>query len=148
MSAAGLIELGPGEGKSRRVLGLPFSVKAPTEKTRGAYFMAELTVAKDGPPLHVHRNDDEALYVIEGALNVRIEDRTMTARIGSFHLIPRGTVHTVWNEQPEPARVLLIFSPGEFQQFVEEANDLTDMDKIAAVAEKNGLQIIETPADS
>lgn len=42
-------------------------------------------------PLHLHRSDDEAWYVLDGTLRVQIGDDVVEARVGSGVLVPRGT---------------------------------------------------------
>ena len=59
-------------------------------------------------PLHLHRHDDEAWYVLEGALCVRRGYEEIEARAGSAVFVPRGTPHTYWNAGLERARYLLI----------------------------------------
>jgi uncharacterized cupin superfamily protein len=61
-------------------------------------------------PLHVHHRDDEAWYVLAGALRFRLGDETVEAPAGGAVLAPRGTVHTYWNPRPEPARYLLVMT--------------------------------------
>ena len=61
-------------------------------------------------PLHVHHSDDEAWYVLEGALRFRIDDEELEAPAGSAVIAPRGTAHTYWNPRPEPARYLLVMT--------------------------------------
>ena len=62
-------------------------------------------------PLHVHRSDDEAWYVLEGTLCVKKGDEILEIRAGSGVLAPRGTSHTYWNPTPERVRYLLIMTP-------------------------------------
>lgn len=62
-------------------------------------------------PWHVHHNDDEAWYVLEGKLRVRRGVEEVDAGAGTAVLVPRGTAHTYWNPGPEPARYLLIMPP-------------------------------------
>src|SRR5437773_920385 len=62
-------------------------------------------------PLHVHRSDDEAWYVLEGTLCVKKGDEILEIRAGSGVLVPRGTSHTYWNPTPERVRYLLIMTP-------------------------------------
>ncbi len=61
-------------------------------------------------PLHLHRSDDEAWYVLEGALCVRLGTEVIEARTGSSVLVPRGTAHTYWNPGPGPTRYLLVMT--------------------------------------
>src|SRR5260370_4825698 len=48
-------------------------------------------------PPHLHRSDDEAWYVLEGTLRVRVGNEEVEARAGSAVFVPPGTPHTYWN---------------------------------------------------
>ncbi len=62
-------------------------------------------------PLHRHRLEDEAWYVLQGTLRFEYGTRTLTATAGAGVFLPRGTPHTFWNPGPDPARYLLITGP-------------------------------------
>jgi mannose-6-phosphate isomerase-like protein (cupin superfamily) len=63
-------------------------------------------------PLHVHHADDEAWYVLEGALRVRLRDDVFEAGPHSAVLAPKGTPHAYGNARPgERARYLLVMTP-------------------------------------
>jgi mannose-6-phosphate isomerase-like protein (cupin superfamily) len=62
-------------------------------------------------PLHVHRRDDEAWYVLEGRLGFRLGDDEVIADAGEAILARRGTVHTYWNASSVPARYLFVMTP-------------------------------------
>src|SRR6266496_6226092 len=66
-------------------------------------------------PLHLHRNDDEAWYVLEGDLCVKVGDEDVEVRAGAGVLVPRGTPHTYWNPGPERVRYLLIMTSRIYQ---------------------------------
>ncbi len=61
-------------------------------------------------PLHIHHADDEAWYVLEGALRFRLDDEEVEAQAGGAVIAPRGVAHTYWNPRPEPARYLLVMT--------------------------------------
>ncbi|MBB6734861.1 cupin domain-containing protein [Cohnella sp. CBP 2801] len=61
-------------------------------------------------PLHIHRQDDEAWYVLEGTLGFQIGDTTLEAHPNDAVLVPRGMPHTYWNPRPEPARYLIVMT--------------------------------------
>jgi mannose-6-phosphate isomerase-like protein (cupin superfamily) len=61
-------------------------------------------------PLHVHHSDDEAWYVLEGALRFRLGDEEVEAHAGGAVIATRGTAHTYWNPRAEPARYLLVMT--------------------------------------
>jgi mannose-6-phosphate isomerase-like protein (cupin superfamily) len=59
--------------------------------------------------LHVHREDDEAWYVLEGELRFRFGDRSEVAAAGSTVFAPAGVPHTY--EAMPGARYLIILTP-------------------------------------
>jgi mannose-6-phosphate isomerase-like protein (cupin superfamily) len=61
-------------------------------------------------PLHLHRNDDEAWYVLEGTLGFVRGDERLEAPAGSAVLVPRGVVHTYWNAGPGRARYVIVMT--------------------------------------
>jgi mannose-6-phosphate isomerase-like protein (cupin superfamily) len=63
-------------------------------------------------PLHVHHDDDEAWYVLDGALRFRLGDHTFEAGPGGAVMAPKGTPHSYGNaRRGEPARYLLVMTP-------------------------------------
>lgn len=62
-------------------------------------------------PLHLHHHDDEAWYVLEGSLCVRVGKKDIEVPAGAGVLVPRGTAHTYWNPGPGPVRYLLFMTP-------------------------------------
>jgi uncharacterized cupin superfamily protein len=61
-------------------------------------------------PFHVHHNDDEAWYVLEGTLCVRRGAEVVQAQAGEGVLVPKGTPHTYWNPGPGLLHYLLIMT--------------------------------------
>jgi mannose-6-phosphate isomerase-like protein (cupin superfamily) len=61
--------------------------------------------------LHVHHEDDEAWYVLEGTLGFRVGAAVVTAPAGSAVLVPKGTPHSYWNAGTAEARYVLVMSP-------------------------------------
>lgn len=70
-------------------------------------------------PLHLHRRDDEAWYVLEGTLRVRVGEQVVEAQAGAAVFVPRGTSHTYWNPGPGPLRYLLVMSSNIFRLIQE-----------------------------
>jgi mannose-6-phosphate isomerase-like protein (cupin superfamily) len=63
-------------------------------------------------PLHVHHADDEAWYVLGGALRFRIGDSEYEAGPGSAVLAPKGTPHAYGNaRRGQAVRYLLVMTP-------------------------------------
>lgn len=70
-------------------------------------------------PVHVHYRDDEAWYVVEGALGVRVGERELEAHAGDGVFVPRGAPHTYWNASSQRLRYLLVMTPRTHQLIQE-----------------------------
>ena len=91
------------------------------EETGGAYFAMEALVPPGGgPPLHIHRNEDETFYIVEGECDFQLGDERISAGAGDFVNIPRGSVHNFHNGGTEPVRMVLTFTPAGIEKFFEE----------------------------
>jgi quercetin dioxygenase-like cupin family protein len=91
------------------------------EESDGAYFAMEALVPPGGgPPPHIHRNEDETFYVLEGEMTFRLGDTSVSAGAGDFVNIPRGTVHCFKNKGTGTARMILTFTPAGIEKFFEE----------------------------
>ena len=63
-------------------------------------------------PMHVHHEDDEAWYVLEGALRFRLAEETFEVGAGGGVLAPKGTPHAYGNARHgQMARYLLVVTP-------------------------------------
>ena len=66
---------------------------------------------------HIHSDEDEALYILEGELNVKLGEKIFCVKSGSFVFLPRNVVHTFWRATEKPVKILVIISPPEFEDF-------------------------------
>ena len=123
----------------------------------GAYFAMEAFVPPGGgPPPHIHRNEDETFYIVEGRCDFLLGDETITGGVGDFVNVPRGTVHRFHNAGATAARMILTFTPAGIEHFFEEtlerALDPTqapsdNLDEVAAryavAAPRYGLEFVD-----
>ena len=112
--------LPPGEGKT-----VSFSGNGVTlihGYPGGAYSVVEWVSEPSipGTPLHVHKETDEAFYVLEGTFNFLAGERTFEGGAGAFVFVPRGLEHAYWNAGETPAKMLITVSPPGFERYFEE----------------------------
>ena len=87
----------------------------------GSYFAMEALVPPGGgPPPHIHRNEDETFYIVDGHCSIRLEDETVLAGAGDFVNVPRGCVHCFHNDGTSPMRMIVTFTPAGIEHFFEE----------------------------
>lgn len=96
-------------------------------------------------PPHVHHNDDEAWYVLEGTLCIQMGEKVVEARAGSGVLVPRGTPHTYWNPGPGLTRYLLIMTANIYQ-LIQDIHAMKERTPAAleAVFRKHGSELVKT----
>ena len=78
----GSLFVGPGDGKELpNPIGGQMIIKVRDEDTTGAYSIHDNTIppGAPGPRPHIHHHHEEAFYVLEGELTVRVGSRMITA---------------------------------------------------------------------
>jgi len=80
--------------------------------------VSQVTMAprKHGPPAHVHDDEDDAFYILEGELVFELESEEIVAGPGTFVLVPPGVEHTFVNRTNAEARFLNIHAPAGFDR--------------------------------
>jgi quercetin dioxygenase-like cupin family protein len=132
-------------------------MKARAEDTGGALGLVEATLYRGfGPPLHVHRREDEAFYVIEGEVRFRRGTEDFVGGPGSWVWGPRGVPHT-FKVDPR-ARALILVTPGGFERMFEVGGvpvsespeppvQEYDPDEAVAMSKQFGFEVIGQQLD-
>lgn len=76
-------------------------------------------------PLHLHDRDDEAWYVLEGTLHIRVGETIVEAKAGSAVFAPHRTPHTYWNPDDQLVRYLLVMTPNIYR-LIQEIHAMKD----------------------
>jgi mannose-6-phosphate isomerase-like protein (cupin superfamily) len=108
----------PGEGEHLWFFGGLTTIKADGAATGGRVLITESRMTLGGgSPLHVHHNEDEWFYVLEGELTIWVDGKTVVAGAGAFVYGPRDVPHT-FVVSSEEARFLLVTEPAAFEGFI------------------------------
>lgn len=116
-SAREPVVLGPGEGRTYEMGPLRAVFKADGKETDRGYSISEwwLDPHTRGPGDH-HHPEDDVFYVLAGTMSVMIGTEWVDAPAGAFVLVPGGTTHSFENRGDEPAGMLNVSAPGDFEQ--------------------------------
>jgi quercetin dioxygenase-like cupin family protein len=153
MSETDAVLVRAGEGETiEGPAGGPLTFKVRGEQSNGALTAFENVIAPgDGPPLHVHANEDEALYTLGGTLRFRMGANVQTAPAGTFAFVPRGTPHTWQNVGDDPARLLVIFTPAAagverfFERFAQLPKDEVRLERFRRLASEADTDVVGPP---
>jgi len=120
----GLFVVKPGDGRLIDIGGLGVHFKVPGSATAGSISIVEhpMEPGRLVPP-HVHHDEDELSYVLEGTFGVRVGDQVAEAGPGTYIWKPRNIPHTFWNAGPKPARLMEIIQPAGFEVFFEQLGE-------------------------
>lgn len=139
------------ENGAFRFLGLPTLIHASSKSTNGTHGFVEHTSMPPGfaTPYHVHHREDESFYVIEGEAAFILDGAWKRVGAGAFVYGPREIPHGFKIVGDAPARMLILCTPGGFEDFVlEMAQPLgdppapPDMQKLIAAAARAGIDIL------
>lgn len=142
------------EGQAVWFLGTLVIMKATGDETGGAFGLIDnLMPGGFASPYHMHRNEDESFYVVEGEMTFYVGEDRVEAEAGAFVYGPRGVPHGFEVNGAEPARILRQNYPAGFEGFPvevgEPAEELTippaeppDMERLMAIAAKYDIEIL------
>ena len=149
-SAIRLTEQQDVEARPLMIWGLiPLVPKIPTRATGGALFAFEHTdMGKGGPPRHVHHDQDEYFYVVDGEFVMEVGDQRHHLKRGDCLFAPRRVPHA-WACVSERGSLLTTVSPaGTFETFILETTKhatLPPPAEVAAAFAEHGMTLLGPP---
>jgi quercetin dioxygenase-like cupin family protein len=146
-------QIGPGEASHIWFLDTLATIKLTAAQSGGRLSLIEELIPPGDSPYHVHYREDEALYVLEGEVSFFCGDNVWKGGPGALAFLPRGIPHGFRVEGDQPARMLLLTTPGGFDQFIIEAGEPAqsptlppagplDFDRIMSLAPKYQFEIL------
>jgi DNA-binding transcriptional MerR regulator/quercetin dioxygenase-like cupin family protein len=125
-----------------RVGGEPYDCKVSGKDNDGAMCVFEVTGRGTGPR-HLHEQQDEWIYVIQGEIALEVGGKPMRAGAGESVFIPRGTAHAWVACGPEPAKVINTYQPaGSIEEFFHELDKYNDGPVLHEVLSFEGLHAL------
>jgi quercetin dioxygenase-like cupin family protein len=113
------IVIPPDSGKVLNFLSVTH--KLTRQHTGGAYYLFEFAFdPESGNSLHVHSYEDEVVYVLEGAIQIRLGNDKLQAVAGGVAHLPKCIPHALFNPLKTPSRYLAIAIPGGMENFFDE----------------------------
>jgi mannose-6-phosphate isomerase-like protein (cupin superfamily) len=151
MTAIQRTAIEPGEGETFDFGGLGVVWKIESSETGGRFSVVEHPIRPRAlaAPLHMHQNEDEYSFVLQGTLGALLGDRVVEAGPGTWVFKPRAEWHTFWNAGDTECRILEVISPGGFENYFRELAGVfrdareapPDGSRIAAVAARYALEM-------
>jgi quercetin dioxygenase-like cupin family protein len=111
----------PAGGRVLKSLGVTH--KLTSEQTRGAFYVCEAVFGPEsGSPLHIHHYEDEVIYVLEGAIEIRLDREKLHAPAGGIVHLPKNIPHALQNPLRTPLRIMVSAIPGGLENYFDEVD--------------------------
>ena len=119
-------------------------VRVSFEESGGAFTLFEEVPPLADTPLHVHRDEDELFYILEGDHVIRVGEEEFSVGPGDVVFAPRGIPHSQRRAVPGEGRELILTTPGAFEGFFRElasahVDGTLGPDAYATASERFGL---------
>ena len=112
-------KIDPEDGERLSFSGAEFVIRASAQSTGGGFSIIEEIDPLD-TPLHVHENEDELFYVLEGEHVFQCGDDEFEVGPGGLVFAPRRIPHAQRRKVPRTGRILTMVSPAGFEGFFRE----------------------------
>ena len=129
----------------------PNDLKVSVKDTDGKLSIFEYTGnEKGGPPLHIHNNQDEVFFVLEGEYLFRVGEEMHRLKTGDTIFLPRKVPHT-FAQLTEKGKVLFLFQPsGMMEDFFREAGKTSGIPKpeqATKIFADHDIQVVGPPLE-
>jgi quercetin dioxygenase-like cupin family protein len=125
-------------------------LKISSKDTSGQLSVFEQTGLsyKGGPPLHIHPNQDEFFYVLEGEYLYQVGDDKYQMKAGDTIFLPRGVPHA-FVQLKEKGRLIVGYQPsGKMEEFFRKTALWTSpptQEEIVKVFEEHDMKVVGPP---
>lgn len=134
----------------RRIEGAgPIELRIASEATGGRIAVWEsITRPGEGPPMHMHTLEDEIFYVLKGSFRFWCGDESFVGVPGDTVVLPRNVPHTFENIGKAEGRLLVVATPGGFENFFIDVERMGagDWSDVVAIGMKYGLSFMQPMA--
>jgi mannose-6-phosphate isomerase-like protein (cupin superfamily) len=152
------IVLDPEQGQRFWLVGDHPTIKVDAQQSSGVFDACINWVAPgNGPPLHIHRREDELFYILEGSALFMQNGRSVTAGSGSTVYLEKDIAHTFKSIGKGPLRFIVVTVPSGFAAFVRECGEPIQtipsgyevtpaaIEKLLRVVPRYGLEVVGDP---
>ena len=125
-------------------------LKVSSKDTEGnlSVFVQKGFTPNDGPPLHVHSNQDEMFFVVGGEYYFRCGEEEYYIKAGDLIFLPKGVPHA-FIQLSEYGKMLVQYQPaGKMEDFFKKTAMWTEppsTEEINALFEEHGMNVVGPP---
>ncbi len=130
----------PGDGAEWRILGHSYWLRSWSEP---CFVFENYDPPHTGIPAHVHRDQDELIYVVEGDVEFELDGTRHRAGAGDIARLPRGIPHGYFSVGTTASRMIFVVTPaGKLKELFDALHDLEDLDEAFARSAAHGVEFV------
>lgn len=138
------------DGRVISFMGMDLIWKIIPEKTGELLTFIQVAPPGGGVPMHIHHNEDEFIYLLEGSLRFQLGDEAFDVNEGDHVYMPRGVKHGFRITGDKTARILFTLAVKPESNYVEMFEGLVGLapeqfDKVAEVCGNNNVEFLTPP---
>lgn len=133
----------------RKLQNLGLTHKLTSDQTNGALYVCEAVFGPEsGSPLHIHHYEDEVIYVLEGVIDIRLDNENLHAPAGGMVHLPKKIPHAIQNPLKTPLRIMVYAIPGGLEHYFDDVDAALQNGSFNAeihteISKKYGLEWLE-----
>jgi DNA-binding transcriptional MerR regulator/quercetin dioxygenase-like cupin family protein len=140
-------------GEEIKLGGEPNDCKVSARDTNGAMCVFECTGTSCGPR-HLHHNQDEWIYLVDGEFEFHVGDRRFRAGAGESVFVPRRVPHVWACVSDRPGKFIDTYQPaGMMEEFFRElgkykgpyVHEVLTVDEIRRLFQEHGMDLLGPP---
>ena len=140
-------------GEHIKLGGAPNDCKVSAQDTDGAMCVFEFTGS--GWPRHLHYDQDEWIYVIDGEFQFEVGDKRFRVGTGESVFIPRKVSHVWACVSGKPGKIINVYQPaGKMEEFFRElgkyngkpyVHEALSIDEFRRLFHDHGMDLLSPP---
>lgn len=137
-----------GQGRQFNLLGHAITAIFTKQTTDGNYYVFEvITPPGLGLPPHIHKHEEELIYVVEGEFEILLGTEKFIAKAGDNVFFPKHIPHAFQNAGSKAAKAIFTVVPGgNFEDFFNKLAALPpgppDMKRIIEIFAEHGMEVL------
>jgi DNA-binding transcriptional MerR regulator len=142
-------------GEDIQVDGEPNDCKVSAQDTQGAMCVFELTGRMWAGPRHLHRDQDEWIYVIDDEFQFEVGGQRFHAGPGESVFMPRKVPHVWACVSGKPGKIINVYQPaGKMEEFFRElgkyngkpyVHEILSIDELRRLFHDHGMDLLGPP---